>query len=533
MLIHEIGHFKWQGLGTEPGNHTPLFHRYLNDTLTAFGITPQSYDTRGVTPFSGVTPADKAGVPAVLFNSTPIPGGNANPDIGGTSSLAWSTISSPITGEILQTAVSSVTGLKVLEVSTVTNALGVSISNDNRTFAVDGSSTSDLTSFAAGVATSQTVTSKNAAGAITDQLIDSDANGSFETHNGLLGDDTLTGSAIDDKLYGGVGNDTLIGNGGNDILDGGLGADNLQGGAGNDLYVIDATDTLVEAAGAGTDTVNADFSYTLLANFENLNLTGTAAINATGNALDNYIVGNAAANVITGLDGNDTLYGLAGNDTIFGGNGTDNLQGGAGNDVYVVDNLDAIIEAAGAGNDTVYVDVTYTLAANLENIVLTGAAAINGAGNADANILVGNDGANTLWGLDGNDSLSGGLGSDILFGGNGADVLYGGAGAGIDNLYGDAGADQFVFSALADSLVTAGSVADFIQDFEAGIDKVNLVALRLTAADVVIQNSTVSGVNFSTVGYDVNRNGGFDNGEFAISVRLTGTTFLAQSDLLL
>jgi hypothetical protein len=76
------------------------------------------------------------------------------------------------------------------------------------------------------------------------------------------------------------------------------------GGNGNDTYIIDASDTLIEAAGAGTDTVRANFSYTLLANFENLILTGAASINGTGNSVANRITGNGGANTLV-LAGSD------------------------------------------------------------------------------------------------------------------------------------------------------------------------------------------------------------------------------------
>ncbi|MFG1379929.1 calcium-binding protein, partial [Xanthobacter autotrophicus ATCC 700551] len=59
------------------------------------------------------------------------------------------------------------------------------------------------------------------------------------------------------------------------------------------------------------------------ANVENLTLTGTSAINGTGNALANVLVGNEGANTLAGNDGDDTLRGNGGNDTLVGGSGTD------------------------------------------------------------------------------------------------------------------------------------------------------------------------------------------------------------------
>ncbi|EEW24336.1 calcium-binding protein [Rhodobacter ferrooxidans] len=205
----------------------------------------------------------------------------------------------------------------------------------------------------------------------------------------------LTGTAA----INGSGNalDNIItGNAASNILSGTGGADTLVGGLGDDIYVTDGSDILVEAVGAGLDRVASSVTYILAANLEYLTLTGTAAINATGNALSNILNGNAGANTLNGAGGNDTM------------------AGGQGDDIYVVDGGDSIVEAAGAGLDRVASSNTYTLAANLEYLTLTGTAAINGSGNALDNIVNGNAGANILGGDIGNDTLSGGAGADIF-----------------------------------------------------------------------------------------------------------------------
>ena len=76
----------------------------------------------------------------------------------------------------------------------------------------------------------------------------------------------------------------------------------MVGGIGDDTFVVDSTiDVVTEVAGQGTDTVQASVSITSLAsNVENLVLTGTSAINGTGNSSANTITGNVAANTLSG-----------------------------------------------------------------------------------------------------------------------------------------------------------------------------------------------------------------------------------------
>ena len=261
---------------------------------------------------------------------------------------------------------------------------------------------------------------------------------------------TLTGAAA----INGTGNslnNVLTGNAAANLLDGGAGADRMIGGAGDDIYVIDnALDVVTENVGEGIDLIQTSIAITLAANVENLLLTGTKALNGTGNALDNVLTGNSAVNTLTGGAGNDRLDGKA---------GADNLLGGAGDDVYVVDvATDVITENANEGIDTVETGIAYTLGANVENLILTGTAAVTGTGNALDNRLQGNSAVNSLFGAAGNDALDGGAGADTLTGGVGNDTYVLGRGYGADTVIendataGNTDIAQFLTGVAADQI---------------------------------------------------------------------------------
>jgi Ca2+-binding RTX toxin-like protein len=259
-----------------------------------------------------------------------------------------------------------------------------------------------------------------------------------------------TGNAGNNVITGNDGNNSLNGGDGNDTLNGGAGRDTLIGGTGNDIYIVDSTtDTITEQASGGTDTIQSSVTLTIATNLENLTLTGTAAINGTGNAGNNLITGNG---------GNNSLDGAAGNDTLNGGDGTDTLIGGTGNDVYIVDSTaDTITENANAGTDTIQSGVTLTIATNVENLTLTGTAAINGTGNAGNNVMTGNGGNNTLDGGTGTDTLIGGLGDDIYIVDSTADTITEQANAGTDTI--QSSVTYTIAAANVENLTLTGTAA--------------------------------------------------------------------------
>src|SRR3954471_10799669 len=211
------------------------------------------------------------------------------------------------------------------------------------------------------------------------------------------------------------------------------------------------------------------------------------------------INGTSGNDTLVGTDGPDTINGFGGDDSLVGGNGSDSIVGGDGNDTLdgldfrnaeVVDTLDGglgddlfrigypgdVITDAG-GIDTVDAyDLSYTLGAGLENLIVHNDVSEGGQtafGNSLDNQIRVTYGTATVDGQGGNDTMIGGWLAVHFFGGDGNDSLVGSEGR-VDWLDGGAGNDtlaggssdiyqagaQFVFSAAP-----GAANADVITDF--------------------------------------------------------------------
>lgn len=169
-----------------------------------------------------------------------------------------------------------------------------------------------------------------------------------------------------------------------------------------------------------------------------------------GNVLD----GTPGHDEILGLGGNDTLSGHDGHDILDGGTGRDKMFGGYGDDTYIVDDAgDKVFEDDKHGHDLIKSSVTYGLSANVEDMILTGSANIDGYGNSLDNHIYGNSGRNFLYGGEGNDELHGGYGNDTLSGGIGNDTMFGGVGADVMN--GGLGNDTYYVDQIGDVVTEA------------------------------------------------------------------------------
>ena len=234
---------------------------------------------------------------------------------------------------------------------------------------------------------------------------------------GREGDDHLIGASGADRLLGGTGHDKLSGGDGNDRHDGGAGADVMAGGSGHDQYVIDdAGDRIIEAAGAGSDSVTSSVDFALPDHVEQLVLTGSGPLAGRGNGGVNSLTGNNGANLLLGGAGGDTIKGGAGNDRLYGEAGGDVLVGGAGFDRFLFNsapgpgNVDRILDFSVA-DDAIWL-ARYAFAGLGPNGTLSPDAFRQGAAAADSDDRILYDEAT---GRIAYDSDGSGAGAAVLF----------------------------------------------------------------------------------------------------------------------
>ncbi|MCZ0960606.1 M10 family metallopeptidase C-terminal domain-containing protein [Paracoccus benzoatiresistens] len=347
---------------------------------------------------------------------------------------------------------------------------------------------------------------------------------------GEAGNDTLRAGAGIDWLIGGTGNDSLLGGAGNDRLSGDAGNDRLNGEAGHDdlrdlsgdnlLLGGLGNDTLL--AGPGRDTLGGGLGDDALR-------AGSGNDRLNGDGGSDTLFGDAGNDVLQDLLGNNILWGGAGNDTLTAGSGNDRLNGDAGNDA-LRGGLGQDALRGGLGDDRLWGQLgADTLWGDAGNDMLWGDGGndvlLGGLGN-DA--LQGGAGLDRLTGDGGNDLLSGGDGRDTLAGGAGRDTLVGGTGA--DLLTGGTEADVFRFLSRADS---PQSLADVIPDFTAGIDDLDLSALRLGFVDDAAF-SAARQLRWQHVGNETRVMADLDgDGQADFLLRLLGRIDLDRDDFLL
>lgn len=208
-------------------------------------------------------------------------------------------------------------------------------------------------------------------------------------------------------------------------------------------------------------TISSSKTKTLSSKDDGLILTGTSAINGTGNAKSNTIFGNDAANTLDGKGGADYLF------------------GGLGNDIYIVDNSGDVITEDSTLEDEIDVvasSISFDLSSieNVEGLILTGSAKIDGTGNDGINSIIGNSKDNTIDGKAGDDTLNGKAGNDSILGGDGNDTILGGdgndtisGGSGDDSIIGGKGNDNLTGGDGNDTF-TVDNGKDTITDFDNG-----------------------------------------------------------------
>ncbi|MDO6485155.1 calcium-binding protein [Shimia thalassica] len=253
------------------------------------------------------------------------------------------------------------------------------------------------------------------------------------TNDGFGGRDTINinDTSIRVEIEGTDQNDTITGSAGDERFILHQGNDTLNAGAGWDVLRFDRSGvgpvTVNIAAGVARGTWNGEsFDHT----FSNVE-----EVRGSRND-DDLLIGDDQHNYLSGNGGNDTLNGGGGNDDLEGGAGDDILNGGDGHDEafyrglsmsdisYAGDTLAGVTVVSSQGTDVLF-GVEELDLDDGDIILPAGSTATPTSGD---DLLIGGSGADNISGLSGNDSIVGNGGNDTLRGGPGGDTLVGGTG---------------------------------------------------------------------------------------------------------
>ena len=367
---------------------------------------------------------------------------------------------------------------------------------------------------------------------VNDTVVYSLATSSVNVSLSIVGTQNTGGSGFDElisieNITGSNFNDNFQGNSGNNVFNGGAGIDTVS--------YANATGSVIVSLTLPGSQFNVGSGSDTLISIENL----------IGSLFSDTITGNLSNNFLSGGSGNDTIFGTAGSDVIEGGVGTDTANYSALSNVVTLGAL-GVLNKGALGTDTL-IGVESIIGSSLlgDTVDLSGASVapatgtvanltsgvvtVNGTAPLPLNFtvsqfenVIGSGFADTITGNISNNSLSGGGGNDTISGGNGADTITGGAGK--DQLTGEAGIDVFVYSALADSLL---SNFDIITDYSLG-DILDRPGLALTTLNT--SSGIASGSSAAQVGSFLNNFIFTSNTSLAFSAIGSSGTFIAFND---
>ena len=280
--------------------------------------------------------------------------------------------------------------------------------------------------------------------------------------------DTIDGTALVNKIWGGAGADTVRAHEGDDTIDGGAAGDNIDGGDGEDTVTYENSAAGVRVTvNSATGNEGGEAEGDELSNVENL----------VGSDHDDRLFGDGGDNKLSGGAGDDRIVANAGDDTVEGGAGEDTMDGDlvdSSNSGYAAAHvgLDTLSYESSRGSVTIDLSRQYAVTSTAEQQRTHYATGLGGDATGDKF-----RGFENVTGGMGSDRLTGDGWNNVLIGGPGADVLDGGAvqttGAGVDGRFGTT--DDVMTPADEDTVSYAGSPEGVVITFSEITKRVNNV----------------------------------------------------------